>query len=77
MTDHLVCGLSNKNIQKQLFAKKELKLSDTIETVAVIEIAENDAANMKTITPVVNKISHSMSGYSKKKHQSKNDFLAT
>ena len=38
LRDRFVCGLSNENIQKRLLAKKELKLSDAIETVVAIEM---------------------------------------
>ncbi|XP_054708231.1 uncharacterized protein K02A2.6-like [Uloborus diversus] len=56
LRDRFVCGLCNENIQKRLLAKKNLKLSDAVETAVAIEIAESDAANMKTFTPAVNKV---------------------
>lgn len=42
---------------EEALAKKDLKLSDAVDTAIAVEIAKSDVANMKALTPVVNKLS--------------------
>lgn len=57
--DRFICALYKENIHKRLGKKKRSHV--TADTAISIEIAKNDVANIKTFTPVVNKIQQSFS----------------